>query len=304
MPENVRRGTDTTAQLVIIKRNGFEVQSPFVASLKYCRALDGWIYWIESLMNWKIGTIAYLLVTITPFLWASSAEKEDSSQIVKNALDYWRDVSSYSVMTMTVHRPEWERHLRMRAWTQGEKNGLVRFIEPVKDAGSATLKLGDDMWIFTPKLNKVIKLPFSMMAQSWMGSDFSYNDLAKSDELLVHFTNTVTSVEEQDGHKIYVIEAIPLPNAPVIWGKETVKIRDDRLILEETFFDQDLKPLKSMRAIEIRPLGGKLYATKLRMEKLEEKDHWTDIIYEEAKFGLDLPSYVFTQSNLRNPREK
>jgi outer membrane lipoprotein-sorting protein len=244
-----------------------------------------------------------LLMAILSCLPAFSADTKDADRIVKEALDYWRDVSSYSEMTMTIHRPDWERHLRMKAWTQGEKNALVRFVEPAKDAGSATLKLGDDMWIFTPKLNKVVRLPFSMMAQSWMGSDFSYNDLAKSDDLLIHFTNTVISTEETDGHKVYLIEAIPRPDSPVIWGKETVKIRDDRLLLEETFFDQDLKPLKRMRTLEIQPLGGKPYMTRLRMEELDEKEHWTDIKYEQAKFGLDLPSYLFTQSNLRNPRE-
>jgi outer membrane lipoprotein-sorting protein len=125
--------------------------------------------------------------------------------IVKGALDYWRDTSSFLEIAMTVHRPDWERHSLMKSWTRGEKDALVRFVEPAKDAGSATLKRGDDMWIYTPKLSRVIKLPFSMMAQSWMGSDFSYNDLAKSDELLLHFDCRVVGEEEHEGHRAYAI---------------------------------------------------------------------------------------------------
>jgi len=177
-------------------------------------------------------------------------------------------------------------------------------VEPAKDAGSATLKVGDDMWIYTPKLSRVIKLPFSMMAQSWMGSDFSYNDLARSDELILHFDNRVVGEEKHEGHAVYVIEALPHPNAPVIWGKERLKIRDDHLLLEEAFFDQDQKPVKTLKATAIGHLGGKLYVTGLRMEKLEEPGHWTDLQYERARFGLDLPESLFTQANLRNPRSQ
>jgi outer membrane lipoprotein-sorting protein len=229
---------------------------------------------------------------------------KDAREIVKAAIDYWRDSSSFLEIAMTVHRPEWERKSVMKSWTRGEKDALVRFVEPAKDAGSATLKVGDDMWIYTPKLSRVIKLPFSMMAQSWMGSDFSYDDLARSDQLLLHFENRLVGKEKHEGHVVYVIEALPHPNAPVIWGKEEVKIRDDHLLLEETFFDQDGKPVKTLKATAIGQLGGKLYVTGLRMEKLDEPGHWTDLQYERARFGLDLPESLFTQANLRNPRSQ
>jgi len=232
------------------------------------------------------------------------ADAPDARSLVKGALDYWRDTSSFLEITMSVHRPDWERKSRMKSWTHGEKDALVRFVEPAKDAGSATLKLGDEMWIYTPKLSRVIKLPFSMMAQSWMGSDFSYNDLAKSDELLLHFDCRVVGEEQHQGHKVYVIEALPHPNAPVIWGKESVRIRDDHLLLEEAFFDQDLKPVKTLKATQIGSLGGKVYVTRMRMQKLEEAGHWTDIAYEQGSFGLELPRSLFTLANLRNPRSQ
>ena len=258
----------------------------------------------------KICCLALLpgfLLALPHFSTSGPAERQETpnaASIVKGALDYWRDTSSYAEIEMTIHRPDWERKSLMKSWTRGEKDALVRFVDPPKDAGSATLKLGDDMWIYTPKLGRVIKLPFSMMAQSWMGSDFSYNDLAKSDELLMHFDNRIIGEEEHDGHKVYIIEAIPHPNAPVIWGKEEVKIRDDRLLLEETFFDQDFKAVKRLKAVQIGPMGGKTYVTSMRMDKLEEAEHWTDITYKEAEFGLKLPNILFTVASLRNPRRQ
>ncbi|HBZ70569.1 MAG TPA: hypothetical protein DEP35_12910, partial [Deltaproteobacteria bacterium] len=107
----------------------------------------------------------------------------DADAILRRAFEEYRARSSQSSVAMTVHRPEWERHLEMRVWTRGEDDALVRFLAPPKDAGNATLKVGENIWVFNPKLNQVIKLPVSMMSQSWMGSDFSYNDLSKSEEL-------------------------------------------------------------------------------------------------------------------------
>jgi outer membrane lipoprotein-sorting protein len=227
---------------------------------------------------------------------------QDPAVIVKEAIDYWRGTSSFAVVEMTVHRPKWERSSQMKTWTRGEKDSLVRFVKPASDAGNATLKVGDDMWIFTPKLNRVVKLPFSMMAQSWMGSDFSYNDLAKSDQIVNDFTHRIVSTSQEDGHTVYVIESVPHPDAPVIWGKERLRIRDDHLLLEEDFIDQEGSLIKSLTAVEIGTLGGRIYVTKMRMEKVDEKDHWTEITYSKATFGLSLPDGLFTLSNLRNPR--
>ena len=236
---------------------------------------------------------------------ATRAATEDAHAILKAAFDYWRGTTSRTEIVMTVHRPSWERRSVMSSWTRGQKDALVRFLEPAKDAGSATLKLGDDMWIYTPKLDRVLKLPYSMMAQSWMGSDFSYSDLAKSDALLVHYDLSLKGTEQQDGHTVYLIDATPKPNAPVIWGKQTVSVRDDHLLLKEIFYDQDLVMVKKLTATQIGPLGGKkVYVTKMRMEKSEKPGNWTELEYKSAKFDLELPSSLFTVGNLRNPRSQ
>ena len=226
----------------------------------------------------------------------------DAAAIIRGAIDHWRGASSYALVAMTVHRPAFERTSVMRIWTRGDKDALVRFVEPARSAGDATLKRGDDMWVFTPRLNRVVKIPFSMMAASWMGSDFSYTDLSKSDELVVHFDSRVVGTELHDGHTVFIIEATPHASAPVIWGKALVKVRDDDLLIEETFFDQDARPVKRLSALEIGTLGGRRYVVRLRMTKIEEPDTWTELVYREATFGRELPDGLFTQSNLRNPR--
>ena len=231
-----------------------------------------------------------------------AAEPPDPADLVREANDYWRGKTSYIAVEMTVHRPEWERSLRMTGWTRGREDALIRFTAPAKDAGNATLKVGPSMWIFTPKLNQVIKLPASMMAQSWMGSDFSYNDLAKSDQIVDEYVHTLIGTTETDGHMEYTVESIPKPNAPIVWGKQQLRIRDDFVLLEEAFYDQDMQLVKRLKATMIGPLGGRPYPVIMRMTDLGEEDHWTELHYQDAEFDLDLPDYLFTLSNLSNPR--
>jgi outer membrane lipoprotein-sorting protein len=128
---------------------------------------------------------------------------------------------------MIIHRPEWQRTMTLEVWTQGLKNSLVRVINPKKDKGNATLTKNDKMWTFSPKTNRVIKIPSSMMNQSWMGSDFSNNDVARADNLLKYYTHTLKGTETHEEQTVFVIESVPFEDAPVVWGKEILKIRAD-----------------------------------------------------------------------------
>lgn len=233
--------------------------------------------------------------------FAASAEEMTAEKLVAGALDLMRgDQSSYTEMRMLVHRPDWERTSVLVVWTRGREDALMRFTAPAKDAGNATLKRGDKMWTFTPKLNRVIRLPYSLMSQSWAGSDFSYNDLARADDMLRYYSLRIANVAESDGHKIYTIEAIPHDDAPIVWGKEEMVLRDDYVLISQTFYDQALVPLKRMETLEIGELGGRTMAIHMRMSNLEEPEKYTEMFYDSADFDVDLPDSTFTEFSLRS----
>ncbi|HET6369880.1 MAG TPA: outer membrane lipoprotein-sorting protein [Nitrospiria bacterium] len=244
-----------------------------------------------------------MLLSIVPANGAQPAESADATALVRAAFDNWRAKSSETTLTMIIHRPSWERRMEMKAWTRGDDEALVRFTAPARDAGNATLKLGNNTWIYNPKLNQVIKLPPSLLAQSWMGSDFSYNDLSKAEDILTEYTHRITGSDQAGGHAVYTIEAIPKPGAPVVWGKQEVKVRDDGIFLEETYFDQDMKPVRAMTTDKIGPLGGRDYPLILTMHPVGKPGQWTRVETTEGKFNMPLADYIFTRSNLENPRE-
>jgi len=221
-------------------------------------------------------------------------------ELVAGAIDLTRGRTSYAELSMTIHRPDWERTSQLVAWTRGRKDALIRFTAPAKDAGNATLKQGEKMWTFTPKLNRVIRLPFSLMSQSWAGSDFSYNDLSRTDKLLEYYDLQVIHREQDGGHTIYTIEAIPHDDAPVVWGKEQMVLRDDYVLLSETFYDQDMQALKRLETLEIGELDGRTFGTRMRMSKLDEPGSYTELDYLAADFDVELDDRLFTVFSLQS----
>jgi len=193
--------------------------------------------------------------------------------------------------------------MTMRAWTKGEDHSLVRVLEPKKDRGNGTLTDDDNMWTFSPKVNRVIKIPSSMMGQSWMGSDFSNKDVARTDDIIDQYDHSILSVEEIDGVTIYEIESIPHEDAPVVWGREVLRIRDDHVVKTHRFFDQDGELVKKLESLEIGEMGGRVIALRQRMGKIDAPDEWTEIQVDSVDYDVDLKDSLFTLSNLRNPRE-
>ncbi len=246
----------------------------------------------------------YLPMVLTLLLSASAlAEDNKAREIVEEAMAQWRGQTSYSEISMTIHRPDWQRKMSMRSWSQGDKLSLVRVVEPKKDAGNGTLLNDNNMWTYSPKINRIIKVPSSMMTQSWLGSDFSNKDISKSTDILDQYEHELSAREERDGHTYYTITAIPHEDAAIVWGKEVLIIRDDYVMQEHQFWDQDGVQVKSMKTLKVEEMGGRQVASLMRMGKLETPDEWTEIITRKIEFDLELPANIFTLSNLRNPRQ-
>jgi len=244
-----------------------------------------------------------ILILTTATSVQAAATDQNAADIVRAAIDHWRGLSSYSEMTMVIHRPDWERSMTMRAWTKGDKRTLVRVTEPKKDRGNATLTDGDNMWTFSPKINRVIKIPSSMMGQSWMGSDFSNKDIARADDIVDQYDHTLLDTTVEDGVTVYEIEAIPHEHAAVVWGREVLKIRDDFVVLEHRFYDQEGALVKMLSTQEIATMGGRTVARRQRMTKSAVEDEWTEIELLSVEYEIDISDSTFTLSNLRNPRD-
>ena len=234
---------------------------------------------------------------------APAAAGNEARNIVKSAIDHWRGESSRGAVTMTIHRPDWERSMSLRSWTRGMDDSLVRVIRPKRDAGNATLILGGNMWSYSPKVNRVIKIPASMMNQNWLGSDFSNRDISRADDIVDSYAHTLLETVRRNGRNVFVIESIPHEEAAVVWGKEVLAIRDDNILLRQDFYDQGGVLVKSLTTLQIGTRGGRTVPVRQRMTKAETDGEWTEIQIHEMEFDIKLNDVLFTRSNLKNPRE-
>ncbi len=193
--------------------------------------------------------------------------------------------------------------MSLRGWSRGGKKTLIRVTAPPRDQGNATLILDDNkIWSFAPKINRVIRIPSSMMSKSWMGSDFSNKDVSRTDEIVDKYTHQLLRTENVDDKKVYVIESIPLEESAIVWGKEIAYIRDDFVELKHEFLDQDLKLVKTLKTLAIKEMSGRPFAVQQRMTNIEKEDEWTEVSIQVLDFDRVIPDYIFTLSNLRNPR--
>ncbi|MFP4584560.1 MAG: outer membrane lipoprotein-sorting protein [Desulfococcaceae bacterium] len=255
--------------------------------------------WISAVLLFFMATPGFSLSAEgeTP-----GAEAPDADTIVEKSFRHMRGDASESRVRMTIHRPDWERTMLLRVWTRGETESLIRIEEPARDAGNGTLKVGTEMWMYNPKVNRVIKVPPSMMSQSWMGSDFSNNDLARSDSLLRDYDHELAGSETRNGMTAYRIVSTPRPAAPVVWGKQEMAIREDHILLEQIFFDEDMVEVKRMTTGDIAERDGRLFPGTMRMVKADAPAEYTLMEYLEIEFLDTLPDRYFTRSALQTPR--
>ena len=222
--------------------------------------------------------------------------------LVQKAFDYWRGMSSYSEFSMTIHRPDFERTMVLKGWSKGRSNAMFFVLQPPKDAGNGSLKKGKDMWSYNPKINRAIKLPPSMMSQSWMGSDFSNDDLAKTDSILEDYDHRIIERVQEDGHQVITVESIAREDAPVVWGKQVLRIRDDFILLSEKFFDEDMELVKEMRAEDLVTFSGRIFPKTWIMRRVDETDRFTRLEYQFLEFDIEIEDRVFTLASLKSKK--
>ncbi len=155
------------------------------------------------------------------------------------------------------------------------------------------------MWTYNPKITRVIKLSPSMMSQSWMGSDFSNNDLAKSDSVLDEYTHRIISEEIINGLTHYTIEATAKEEAPVVWGKQELLVREDDILLRQSFYDEDMVLVKEMIGGDIISLDDRLFPRRWEIRRADKADHYTRLEYRDIVFDVDISDTTFSLMSLK-----
>ena len=219
----------------------------------------------------------------------------DVKKLLTKVDDLYRSEQSYAELQMTVTTPDWERTMEMVAWSKGAKKTFIRIISPKKDKGIATLKVDEEMWNYFPKIDKIIKIPSSMMMASWMGSDFTNDDLVKEYRFSVDYDYSVEDQKEN-----YLISLKPHDNIPTIWGKiEVLLDKKTELPSESTYFDEKGNKIRVIYFKERKIIDNKNIPMVMELVQLNKKGHKTIVKYKSLNFSQAVPEKIFSQKNLQ-----
>ncbi len=225
-------------------------------------------------------------------------------EIVQQSDQMMRGESSYSEATMDIIRPNWRRSMTMKSWTKGTELSLVLVTAPAKDKGSASLKRYKEMWNWVPSIERVIKIAPSMLSQSWMGSDFTNDDLINQSSIVVDYKHSLIGEETFDGDKVWKIEAVAKSDAPVVWNKISLLISQDSYLQRKIeFYDEFDELVNVMTTYDLRMLGGRMVATRMEMQPIDEPENKTVLTTHEAQFNFDIDDDFFSQQQMKLLRD-
>jgi hypothetical protein len=207
--------------------------------------------------------------------------------------------SLFADVSMTVERESSRRDLKFKIWLWRRDKAFVKIQEPLKDRGSGSLRLNLNLWQFLPNIGRVVRIPPSMMLQSWMGSDFTNDDLIKTSSLSRDYTHQFESDESLRGETVRKVVCTPKPDAPVVWGKVRLWLRPkDAVALRQEFFSERGELLKILEGTDVKTFGTHTMASTLTMSVLKKPGTKTVMKFNSAKFDESIPDQTFTQENL------
>jgi outer membrane lipoprotein-sorting protein len=228
---------------------------------------------------------------------------QSAEEIVKRADENMRSNSSYVELTMTIVKPSWSRTLEMKAWALEPDFSMIYISSPARDKGSVTLKRKNEVWNWIPSAQKVIKIPPSMMLQSWMGSDFTNDDLVREASFINDYTHKLLGEEKLNGYDAYKIESIPKPGAGIVWGKVISWIsKKDFLNLKGDYYDEDGDLIKIFTGTNEKKFGSRTVMSRWEMSPVDKPGNHTIMEYSLMKFNIDVNPSFFSEQNMKKVR--
>lgn len=240
------------------------------------------------------------ILTILSLAIATSLAAQDAATILKKSEAYLRGAQSTAEMSITTVRPGWQRTMEAKLWNKGNEKSCILILGPKRDAGTVFMKNGEDIWNYVPAIKKLVALPAALV-QNWMGTDISNDALINAGALTVDYTPSLAGSKEIAGEDCWVLELMPKPDAPVVWGKIIAYIDKDTYVqLGGEFYDEDDFLITEMRASELTNFDGRKLPKVIKMIPAEEPESYTEIRYSYVDFTTPIPDSFFTKANIKN----
>jgi outer membrane lipoprotein-sorting protein len=244
-----------------------------------------------------------ILITAILAVFTTPLYSQSATEIIQKANDLLYGKKTFSEITMTITKPAWSRTVSMKSWSIEPDYSIVYITGPARDKGSVTLKRKNEVWNYIPSVQKTIKIPPSMMLTSWMGSDFTNDDLVRQSSIVNDYDHTLIREEKYDGNDCYKIQMIPKPDAGVVWGKLLVWVTTKGfMITKEEYYDEDGTLVRTMTATNPKNFDGHMMPSYWKMMPANKPGNSTAFEYETLKFNVQLEPGFFSLQNMNRIR--
>ena len=230
---------------------------------------------------------------------ALTAQTPSALDIVTKADAKMRGNSSYMEMTMTIVRPAWQRSISMKSWSKGDHLALVKITAPAKDAGQGYLKINKDLWNWLPSIDRLVKMSSSVMGQSWMGSDFTNDDMVRESSIVKDYTPKIIAEEQVREFSCWKIELTPKPDAAVVWGKIMSWIDKSFNIIKAQYYDEDDRLVQTMENFDFKTFGDRQAPSRMEMTPADKTGQKTVVTVMKAEYNQPINDNFFSQQNLK-----
>ena len=204
---------------------------------------------------------------------------------------------------MTIVRPTWKRTIEFKSWAMEDDYALTLITAPAREKGQTFLKRKNEMWNYNPAINRLIKLPPSMMSQGWMGSDYTNDDILRESSVVNDYDHSIIGEEEIDGRLCHKIGLEAKEDADVLWGRQIWWIdKKEFIVMKAELYDEDGYLVRTERGMELKTMDGRFLPTLLELVPAEEPGNKTILKITEMKFNIDLDESFFSQQNMKNIR--
>ncbi len=236
----------------------------------------------------------------------TAAKDQQIIQFIRDAEENFRGTRSEVTMKMEVYTAKWKRTYEMHSYEMDRSTSMTRILQPKKDRGTSFLKRDGKLWMYAPNVRKTIPIPGAMMGNSFMGSDFSYDDISRESDVLEDFKIRWLRDEKCPGAEnstCAVAELIPTEASTVAYGKEIAWIDTNNGTYHQVeYFDEDMVAVKRMKFSDIREIDGKKVAFLMSMENLDEPERRTVVQTLSAEFNNKRPARAFSKAALKEFR--
>lgn len=236
-------------------------------------------------------------------LWFTMLNAHDATEIIREAYNLNQGATSQSTICITIVRPTWQRSLTVKTWAKGTRFSLVVITEPAKEKGQSFLKRDNEIWNWVPNIQKIIKLPPSMMSEGWMGSDYSNDDLLKESSILTDYEHSLLGIETYNGTECYKIKLLPISGNAIVWGYIVKWISKNNFYqLRSEYFDEDNALVKTETASEIKNFDNRMLPSRFEIIPANKNKQKTIVELKQAIFNQAIDDSFFSQQNMKRIR--